>query len=90
VYFALSKWYGCNKCIERKVIKYKTNGSKPLTSSINTSERLTKQLGDLTYELEIYPKFLYFEKIADNGDKPHYRAIVNQKIDSNYVKKMNS
>lgn len=31
----------------------------------------TKDIGDITYELEIYPKFLYFEKITDKGEKPH-------------------
>lgn len=35
----------------------------------------------MTYELEIYPKFVYFEKINEKGEKPHEKAIVNQKID---------
>jgi len=34
-------------------------------------------VGDFAYELEIYPKWLYFEKINEKGEKPHYKAIVN-------------
>ena len=49
-----------------------------------------KVIGDTTYELEVYPKFIYFEKINDKGEKPHQKAIVNQKIDPQYVKKNNN
>jgi hypothetical protein len=37
--------------------------------------------------LEIYPKFIYFEKITDKGERPHSKAIVNQKIDPGYLRK---
>jgi len=36
-----------------------------------------KVVGDVTYELEIYPKFFYYEKISDKGERPHQKAIVN-------------
>ena len=34
-------------------------------------ENFFKVVGDTTYELEIYPKFVYFEKINDKGERPH-------------------
>lgn len=33
------------------------------------------------YELEIYPKLVYYEKINEKGERPHNKAIVNQKVD---------
>ena len=73
VFFPLSKWYSCNKVIERKVIKYKHDKNKSLnmfkqkkTASSQTvksqqlPENLFKIVGDTSYELEVYPKFLYF------------------------------
>lgn len=51
-------------------------------------EAFFKQIGDITYELEIYPKFFYYERINDKGERPHQKAIVNQKIDLNYMKKV--
>ena len=47
-----------------------------------------KHVNDLCYELELYPKFFYYEKINDKGERPHQKAIVNQKIDQNYMKKV--
>lgn len=44
-------------------------------------------MGDTIYELEVYPKFIYFEKITDKGERPHQKAIINQKIDPSYMKK---
>ncbi len=41
----------------------------------------------MTYELDVYPKFLYFEKITDKGERPHKKAILNRKIDHSYIKK---
>ena len=52
------------------------------------SEQFFKIVGDMTYELEVYPKFFYYEKISDKGERPHQKAIVNQKIDVAYVKKV--
>jgi hypothetical protein len=84
VFFPLSKWYSCNKVIERKVIKYKHDKNKSLNmfkqkklassqtvKSQQLPENLFKIVGDISYELEVYPKFVYFEKITDKGDRPH-------------------
>jgi hypothetical protein len=73
VFFPLSKWYSCNKVIERKVIKYKHDKNKSLnmfkqkklaSSQTVKSQQLPENLfkigGDTSYELEVYPKFLYF------------------------------
>jgi hypothetical protein len=73
VFFPLSKWYSCNKVIERKVIKYKHDKNKSLNmfkqkklassqtvKSQQLPENLFKIVGDTSYELEVYPKFLYF------------------------------
>lgn len=40
-----------------------------------------KSTHDMNYEVEIYPKFVYYEKINEKGDKPHKKAIVNRNID---------
>lgn len=42
---------------------------------------------EINYEVEVYPKFIYFDKINEKGEKPNKKAIVNQNIDMNYVKK---
>jgi hypothetical protein len=73
VFFPLSKWYSCNKVIERKVIKYKHDKNKSLNmfkqkklassqtvKSQQLPENLFKIVSDTSYELEVYPKFLYF------------------------------
>ena len=52
-----------------------------------TSDMYLKQVNDMYYELEIYPKFIYYERITDKGERPHKKAIVNQKVDSAYLKK---
>jgi hypothetical protein len=48
---------------------------------------LTKQTGDMIYELELFPRFIYFLKISDEGMKPYEKAIMNKRVDLNYVKK---
>jgi hypothetical protein len=35
----------------------------------------------------VYPKYLYFEKITDKGERPHLKAITQQRIDPAYIKK---
>jgi hypothetical protein len=42
---------------------------------------------NITYELEVYPKFVYFERVSEKGDRPHQKAIVGQRIDPGYLKK---
>ena len=44
-------------------------------------EYFFKVAHDMNYELEVYPKFIYYEKITDKGEKPHKKAIVNRNID---------
>ena len=86
VFFPLSKWYKCNIVIERKVIAYKQDKNRALNlfknkksvsqsglenSKLADIEKSFKVVGDTTYELELYPKFIYFEKISDKGERPH-------------------
>jgi len=40
------------------------------------------------YELEIYPCILYLALVTDKGDKPHIKAVINGKVDFNYLKKV--
>ena len=47
-----------------------------------------KVVGDTTFELEVYPKFLYFAKVTDKGERLHQKAVVNQKVDPTYLKKV--
>ena len=42
----------------------------------------------MTLELEVYPKFLYYAKVTEKGDKPFAKAINNKKVDFNYLKKV--
>jgi len=46
-----------------------------------------RTIGDTIYELDVYPKFLYFEKISDKGEKLHQKALANRRIDLAYIKK---
>ena len=102
VFFPLSKWYGCNKVIERRVVQYQRDKSRAINtfkqkrSQSNTSllpnqqqipDMFYKVIGDITYELEVYPKFLYYEKITEKGERPHQKAIINRKVDAAYIKK---
>lgn len=51
-------------------------------------DQFFKTVNDVIYELEVYPKFIYYERVTDKGEKPHKKAIVNQKIDPSYMKKV--
>ena len=53
VFLALSKWYNCNKVIERLVIKDPKNKVK--------KGAFSKIDGKHCYELEILPKLIYFD-----------------------------
>ena len=59
-----------------------------LSSLQQLPEAFYKTVGDHIYELEVYPKFLYYAKINEKGERPHEMAIVNQTIDQNYMKKV--
>jgi len=52
-----------------------------------TSHQLTKNVGFDMFELELFPRFIYFQKVGLDGLKPHEKAIQNKKVDFNYVKK---
>jgi hypothetical protein len=87
VYYPFSKWYKSNKQIERHVIKYKSlkksqHISSQKTKKIAASQVLIaapstlpefffKTVHELNYEVEVYPKFIYYEKIGDKGERPH-------------------
>lgn len=34
------------------------------------------------------PKLIYFELVTDDGQRPNQKAVQNNKIDMNYVKKV--
>ena len=51
-------------------------------------EDFIKRVGDITYELEIYPKMIYLAKISVTGEKPYKKLIVNHVIDYNHLKKV--
>ena len=59
-----------------------------LAATTNLPEFFFKVIHELNYEVEVYPKFIYYEKINEKGEKPHKKAIVNQNIDQNYMKKV--
>lgn len=51
-------------------------------------EDLIKRVGDITYELEIYPKLIYLALISQTGEKPYKKLFVNHGIDFNHLKKV--
>lgn len=44
-------------------------------------------VGDVMYELEIYPVCIYFQRVESDGTKPHQSCIQNNKVDFGYIKK---
>lgn len=92
VFFPLSKWYKVTKVIERKVINYQSDKKKSLSlfkqktqvgsriitgSSQAVPEAFFKTIGETSYELEIYPKHIYYERINEKGERPHSKAVIN-------------
>lgn len=74
VFFPLSKWYTCNKVIERRVITYPIGAKnrKSLAEGPKSAEdKYTKVVGNMVYELEVKPRCIYFERISDKGERPH-------------------
>ena len=51
-------------------------------------EELIHRVGQIVYELEIYPNLVYLSKVTDKGEKPHQKAVVNGKIDYNYLRRV--
>jgi len=51
-------------------------------------EELVHRKGEFVYELEIYPLICYLALVTDQGDKPHKKAVVNGKVDFNYLRKV--
>ncbi len=51
-------------------------------------EDLIKRVGDIIYELEIYPKLIYLALISQTGEKPYKKLFVNHGIDFNHLKKV--
>jgi len=46
-------------------------------SSQQVPDPFFKTIGESTFELEVYPKFFYYEKITDKGERPHQKAFIN-------------
>jgi hypothetical protein len=76
---SFKRWYSCNKVIERKTSSYKINKvhaqslfkQKRSVSKLAIPESFLKIVGDTAYELEVYPKCFYFERITEKGERPH-------------------
>ena len=52
------------------------------TTSNRISANFIKIIDGIQYELEIYPRLIYFEQInPKTGEKPHLNAIINYRID---------
>lgn len=70
------------------LFKSKKTQSVMLGNQSSLPDQFFKTIGDISYELEIYPKYVYYQRITDNGDRPHQKAIINRKIDPSYMKKV--
>ena len=51
-------------------------------------EELIHRVGQIVFELEIYPNLIYLSKVTEKGEKPHIKAVVNGKIDYNYLRRV--
>jgi len=51
-------------------------------------EELVHKKGEFVYELEIYPLIFYLAVVSSSGEKPHQKAVVNGKVDFNYIRKV--
>ena len=45
-------------------------------------------MGETIYELEVHPNSFYLGLVTEKGDRPHRAAVVNGRVDLNYVKKV--
>ena len=51
-------------------------------------EELVHKKGEFIFELEIYPSMFYLAMVTEKGEKPHNKAVVNGKVDFNYIRKV--
>ena len=51
-------------------------------------EELQKRVGDTIYELEVNPNVFYLGLVSDKGERPHRSAVVNGRVDFNYLKRV--
>jgi len=51
-------------------------------------EEIIHKKGEFVYELEVYPCMLYLAMVSEKGEKPHQKAVINGKVDFNYVRKV--
>lgn len=51
-------------------------------------EELVHKQGEFVYELEIYPIILYLAQVTEQGEKPHFKAVVNGHVDFTYLRKV--
>jgi hypothetical protein len=51
-------------------------------------EELCHKKGEFVFELEINPQLLYLAQVNDKGEKPHKKAVINGKVDFNYLRKV--
>lgn len=58
------------------------------TKENDFDEDLVHRDGDFVYELEINPRLIYLGKINEKGERVDRNAVVNFKIDMNYLKKV--
>lgn len=51
-------------------------------------EELVHKKGEFVYELEISPNLMYLALVNEKGEKPHFKAVINGKVDFNYLRKV--
>lgn len=51
-------------------------------------EELVHRVGQIVFELEIYPNLIYLTKVSDKGEKLYNKAVVNGKVDYNYLRRV--
>lgn len=53
----------------------------------SASRDFKKVLGDLQYELEIYPITIYYQMVDNTGNREHQACINDHKVDWSYISK---
>ena len=49
---------------------------------------MQKRVGDTIFMLEVNPNNFYLGCVTDKGEKPHSNAVINGRVDFNYVKRV--
>jgi len=62
-------------------------GFKVTSLGMPQASMIEKETEDSKFDLQVYPRFLYFHKVDHDGTLAHQGCLINGKIDQGYIKK---